>query len=216
MLLHKERMLVVEHGCRLVENGLVKGTGGNLSIFNREEKLVAISPSGIDYGEIAEQDIPVVTIDGRVVEGRCSPSSEIDMHMLLYENRDDISALVHTHSPYATTIACLREDLPAAHYLIGFAGPNVRCASYAPFGSVELAEAALKGMRDRTAVLLANHGLLAGGASLAEAFAVAEMIEFCAEVYYRARSIGTPVVLSDEDMQTVLRKFASYGKQDKS
>ena len=162
MLLMNERKQVVEFGKKIVSSGLTKGTGGNISIYNKEENLVAISPSGLDYFDTEPEDIVIVDLNGIVVEGERKPSSELDMHLIFYRNREDIAALVHTHSPFAKTIASLGWELPAVSYLVAFAGPNVRCAPYQTFGTPELAESVLEGMKDRRAVLLENHGMIAG------------------------------------------------------
>ena len=116
---------------------------------------------------------------------------------------------------YATTIACLNWDLPPVHYMVALAGPNVRCAKYATYGTKELAENAFKAMENRKAVLLANHGLLAGAKDLANAFNITEEIEYCAELYYRTICIGEPVILSDEEMDLMLEKFKTYGQVKK-
>ncbi len=213
MLLSDERSLIVEYGKRMLDRGLVESTGGNLSIYSREKALVVISPSGVPYETMTPGDVSVVDLDKKVVEGSRRPSSELDMHLVFYKNRQDISAMVHTHSVYATTLACLRKELPPVHYLIGFAGKTVRCADYALFGTPELAENAYAAMQHRNAVLLANHGLLAGSTDIDSAFTIAELIEYCAEVYYRACSIGEPVVLSDDEMSHVLEKFRDYIKK---
>jgi L-fuculose-phosphate aldolase len=213
MLLEQERQLVVEYGRRLINNGLTRGTSGNLSIFNRERGLVAVSPSGLDYLETRPQDVPIIDISGKVVDGARKPSTELPFHLIFYSTREDISAVVHTHSVHATTLACLGLELPAVHYLVGFAGPNVRCARYATFGTPELARNASDAMAGRKAVLLANHGLIAGGACMAEAFMIAESVEFCAEIYCRTRTIGQPLVLNDAEMDVIIEKFKSYGKQ---
>lgn len=213
MLLHQERELIVYYGKKLIENGLTKGTGGNLSIYNRDNGLIAISPSGIDYFDIKPEDVVVINLEGKTVEGKRKPSSELEMHSIFYRKRDDISAIVHTHSPFAKTIASLNWDLPAVSYLVAYAGRNVRCAKYASFGTKEIAENAFEAMKDRKAVLLANHGLLAGAHDLANAFNIAEEIEFTAEIYYRAKSIGEPVILSDEEMDKMLDKFKTYGQR---
>ena len=212
MILKEERELIVEYGKKLITSGLTKGTGGNLSIYNREKKLMAISPSGIDYFKIEPQDVVVLNLKGEKIHGDKTPSSEYEMHKIFYEKRTDINAIIHTHTIYATTIACLNWDLPAVHYMIALAGPNVRCAEYATYGTKELAENAFKAMENRNAVLLANHGLLAGAKDLANAFNVTEEIEYCAELYYRTKSIGEPVILSDEEMDLMAEKFKTYGQ----
>ena len=214
MMLKEERQLVVDYGRKLLSHGLTKGTGGNLSLYNREKGLIAISPSGVDYLEMVSEDVPVVSLDGEVVQGSMKPSSELAMHTVFYKRRSDVSSIVHTHSRYAVTLACLNQELPPVHYLIGFAGKSVKCAEYATYGTEALAENAYNAMAGRKAVLLANHGLLAGGESLNEAFCVAEMTEFCAEVFWRAKCIGSPVVLPDSEMEVIMDKFKTYGKGD--
>ena len=215
MILEKERELIVEYGKKLIDTGLTKGTGGNLSIYNREKKLMAISPSGIDYYKIKPKDVVILDLDGNKIDGDKTPSSEYDMHRIFYKNRTDIDAIIHTHTMYATTIACLNWDLPPVHYMVALAGPNVRCAKYATYGTKELAENAFKAMENRKAVLLANHGLLTGAKDLANAFNITEEIEYCAELYYRTKCIGKPVILSDEEMDLMLEKFKTYGQVKK-
>lgn len=212
MIMQKERELIVEYGKKLITSGLTKGTGGNISIFNRELGLFGISPSGMDYFETQPSDIAVLDLSGKQVEGDRKPSSEVAMHKIFYERRQDIDAVVHTHSVFTTTLATLREGLPASNYLIALAGPDVRCARYASFGSEALAEEAFDAMRERYAVLLANHGLVTGSRDIHNAFNIAEEIEHCAEVYVRARAIGKPVILEEQEMAFMLEKFKTYGQ----
>lgn len=214
MLLEKEREQVVEYCLKMINAGLTKGTGGNISIFNREKGLYAISPSGMDYYSMKPEDVVVMNLQDEVVEGTRRPSSEWGLHSIFYKNRADIDAVVHTHSTYCAVLATNREELPPSSYLVAFAGKNVRCAPYASFGTPELADAAYEYMEDRKAVLLANHGLVAGGATILKAFQVAEEIEFCAEVYVKARSIGKPVLLSEEEMEYMLERFQDYGQKE--
>ncbi|WP_349408702.1 L-fuculose-phosphate aldolase [Pseudalkalibacillus sp. SCS-8] len=213
MLLNELREEVVFYCRKLIDSGLTKGTGGNISVFDREKGLAAISPSGIDYHEMKPEDVVVVDLDGKIVEGERKPSSELDMHLIYYRNREDLNAIVHTHSVFAKTLSSLRWELPAVSYLVAYAGKNVRCAEYASFGTKELANNAFEAMEGRNAVLLANHGLIAGGADLKNAFNIAEEIEFCAEVYYRAKSLGQPVILSDDEMNHMAEKFKTYGQK---
>ena len=217
MLLQEEREQVVAYCKKLITQGLTKGTGGNISICNREKGLFAISPSGIDYFETEPEDVVVMDLQGRVVDGKRKPSSEHELHRIYYENREDINAVVHTHSVYCTVLAVLREELPASSYLVAFAGgPNVRCGDYASFGTRELAEITYKAMEGRNAALMANHGLLAGAEDILNAFNIAEQIEGCAEVYVKARMIGKPVILDEEEMETMVDRFRhSYGQKKK-
>ncbi len=213
MLMEKERFELIKYGKKLVEAGLTKGTGGNLSIFDRKTGNVAITPSGIDFFDIRPEDIVIIDLDGNIIEGNRTPSSEWEMHLMPYRTRDDIDAVIHAHTMYATVIACLREELPATHYMIAVAGPTVRCAEYATYGSHELAINASKAMVDRKAVLLANHGILAGSNDLLNAFNIIEEIEYCSEIYVKARTIGNPIVLPDEEMKLMAEKFKTYGQK---
>jgi len=208
-----EREAIVAYGIKLIETGLTKGTGGNLSVFDPELGLFAISPSGIDYVKITPEDVVVLDLEGHILEGDRTPSSEVDLHRIFYQNREDIRAVIHTHTMYATTLSCLGWDLPAVHYMVAVAGKNVRCADYATFGTPELARNAFEAMKDRRAVLLANHGLLAGAPDLANAFNITEEIEYVAEIYTRTLAIGEPVILGDEEMTLMAEKFKSYGQK---
>lgn len=213
MLMEQERTEIVEHLKMLITHGLTKGTGGNVSVYNPELKFMAISPSGMDYFKLTAEDIVVMDLEGNIVDGKRKPSSEYEMHSIFYRERKDILSVVHAHSPYASVLACLNWDIEPCSYLIGSAGRNVRCTKYETFGTEELAQSALEGMKDRYAVLLGNHGLLAGGVDLPAAFDTAEEIEFCAEIYYKCKTVGEPVLLSKEQMDVIIEKFENYGVQ---
>lgn len=208
--MERERKLVVEYGKKLIIHNLTTGSGGNISIFNRDKGLVAISPSGQDYFETKPEDVVIVNLDGKVVEGDLKPSSEMGMHLIFYKNREDANAIVHTHSKFATAISCMGWDLKPVHYLIGFAGYDVKCAEYATYGSQELAKNALESIEDRNAVLLANHGLIALGTDIDRAFSTAEHLEFVSELYYLTKTLGEPKLLSKEQMDDVMKKFNTY------
>ena len=126
---------------------------------------------------------------------------------------EEINAVVHTHSTYSTILSCMNRSLPPVHYLIAFAGENVRCAEYALFGTKELAYNALKSMSERKAVFLANHGLLTVGNDIYDAFNVAEMVEFCSEIYFKTKCIGEPTILNKNQMKEVLIRFKTYGQK---
>lgn len=208
--MEKERTLVVEYGKKLITHNLTTGSGGNISIYNRDKGLVAISPSGLDYFETKPEDVLIVNLDGEIIEGDLKPSSEMGMHLIFYKNREDANAIVHTHSKFATAISCMGWDLKPVHYLIGFAGYDVKCAEYATYGSQELAENALRSIGDRNAVLLANHGLIALGTDIGRAFSTAEHLEFVSELYYLTKTLGEPKLLSKEQMDEVMKKFNTY------
>jgi len=209
----EERELIVEYGKKLIENNLTRGTGGNISIFIRAEKLMAVTPSGIDYFKMKPQDIVIMDLDGKVIYGRNKPSSEYLMHKIFYEKRQDINAVVHAHPTYSTTLACMNWELPAISYLVPVAGGNnVRCAEYATYGTREIAQNAFEAMKDRYAVLLGNHGLLTGAKDLESAFSKAEEIEFCAELYYKTKALGEPKLISDEEVNKLINLFQGYGQ----
>ncbi len=213
MLMKEARDQLIAYGKKLVETNLTKGTGGNLSIFDREAGHMAITPSGIDFFEIQPEDIVIMTLDGDIVEGKRTPSSEWVMHKIFYENREDIDAMIHAHTMYATVMATLRWDLPPSHYMVAVAGKNVRVADYATYGTPELAENAYKAMKDRRAVLLANHGIIAGAQDLLNAFNIVEEVEYCSEVHIKAKSVGEPVILDDAEMTHMLERFETYGQR---
>lgn len=211
MILQQERKEIVDFGIRMCRAGLTTGTGGNLSRFCPDSDRIVITPSGVPYQDMQPADVLVVTPDGTIVDGCQKPSSEAGFHLALYSSRPDILAVVHTHSVYATTFACLNKEILPVHYLVGFAGDRVPVAPYATYGTKALAGSIIDTIEDYNAVLLANHGLVAVGANLTAAFNVAEEIEFAARVYYQTLAIGDPVVLTSEQMALVIEKFKNYG-----
>jgi len=215
MLLAEERKMIAEYGKKLIDSGLTTGTGGNISIFNRDQQLMAITPSGVPYHNISPEDVVVLDLNNNILDSNKKPSSEYEMHKIFYEKRKDVTAVVHTHSVYATTIACLNWELPAVHYLIGYAGGKVPLAKYATYGTKELAKNAYQAMENYNAVLLANHGLLVVGKDIDWAFNTAEETEFTCQIYYQTKAIGEPVILSSEEMEKIMEKFDSYGQMQK-
>ncbi len=212
MILEKEREQVIEYSLKLLSEGLTNGTAGNVSIFNREEGLVAISPTGVNYSELTPEMISIVDLDGKLIEG-LKPSSELEMHMILYRNREDVNAVIHTHPVYTTVLACLRQDLPAIDYMIAVTGATkVRCAEYASYGTKELAENAYKAMGSSLAVILANHGLTTAGKDIANAFNITVQVEYISNLYIKARNIGEPIILPDNEMNSMLERFKTYGQ----
>src|SRR5574343_1879361 len=191
--------------------GLNKGTSGNVSV--RQEQDFLITPTGLPYADLVADDIPLMALDGSHT-GRCKPSSEWRFHRDLYATRPEVGAVLHAHSPFAVSLACLRRDIPPFHYMIArFGGDTLRCADYAIFGSAELSAAALAAMQDRKACLLANHGMLVAARDLTEALALAIELEELCEQYWRACQLGEPVLLSSEEMAAVQEKFKGYGQQ---
>ncbi len=204
----RERII---EACREMErSGLNRGTSGNVSC--REDDHLLITPSGVPVSKMRHDSIVAMDFSGKVIGGG-KPSSEWHFHLDLLKSRTDLNAIVHTHSPHATALACLREDLPAFHYMIAIAGgDSIRCAPYALFGTETLSAHAVTAMKDRKACLLANHGLIAAGRDLDEAMAVAIEIESLCQQYLLARQTGKPVLLSSEEMQAVIERFRSYGR----
>ena len=212
MILKKEREQVIEYSLKLLSEGLTNGTAGNVSIFDREEGLVAISPTGVNYSELTPEMISIVDLDGKLIEG-LKPSSELEMHMILYRNREDVNAVIHTHPVYTTVLACLRQDLPAIDYMIAVTGATkVKCAEYASYGTKELAENAYKAMGSSLAVILANHGLTTAGKDIANAFNITVQVEYISNLYIKARNIGEPIILPDNEMNSMLERFKTYGQ----
>ena len=212
MILEKEREQVIEYSLKLLSEGLTNGTAGNVSIFNRKKGLVAISPTGVNYSELTPEMISVVDLNGKLIEG-LKPSSELEMHMILYRNREDVNAVIHTHPVYTTVLACLREDLPAIDYMIAVTGATkVRCAEYASYGTKELAENAYNAMGSSLAVILANHGLTTAGKDIANAFNITVQVEYISNLYIKARNIGEPIILPDNEMNSMLERFKTYGQ----
>ncbi|MBF0203163.1 MAG: L-fuculose-phosphate aldolase [Desulfamplus sp.] len=218
MKLLYERKEIIRFSLKMVKSGLTTGSGGNLSIFNRSEGLIAITPSGVEYQELTPENIILMDIQGNVClsndsdnTAKLKPSSESGFHTALYQQRADINAIVHTHSPYATTFACLNREIPPVHYLVAFAGIKVPVAPYATFGTQQLADNIVVTIKDYNAILLANHGLVAVGNNMPQAFNIAEEIEFVARICYQAESIGRPVLLPDNEMKKVIEKFKNYG-----
>ena len=209
MRMNEARRQIAAYGRRMSADRLSTGTSGNLSIYDPAEGLMAISPSGMAYDAIAPEDVVVMDLEAHVVEGGRKPSSEWALHTAKPRAR----AVVHAHSMYCTAFAILGQPLRAVHYMIASAGTDViPCAPYRTFGTVELAEAAVEACGESDAVLLANHGLVACGADLERAYALACDMEFLAELQYRAMCIGDPNVLSHQQMAEVLERFQTYGQ----
>lgn len=214
MILEKERQSIIETGKRMIDARLTTGTGGNLSIFNRELGLIAIKPSGVPYQTMQAEDIVILKPTGEQVDGKLKPSSETKFHLDIYQARPDINAILHSHQVHATTIACMGIELPAVHYLIGWCGDKVPLAPYATFGTQALSDNILSVLGDYRACLLENHGLITLGTDLNQAFDIAEELELVAQIYIQAKAMGEPKLLNQDQMAEVLEKFKTYGKQD--
>jgi L-fuculose-phosphate aldolase len=191
---------------------LNRGKSGNVSA--RIDDAFLVTPSGLAYESMQPGDVVAMKQDG-TSQGPRLPSSEWRFHRDIYAARREVGAIVHAHSPFATSIACLGRDIPPFHYMIAVAGgKNIRCAAYATFGTQQLSDHALRALEGRKACLLANHGMIAVGTSLSAALALAVEVEALAEQYWRALQIGTPNLLPDAEMAVVLEKFRTYGQPD--
>jgi len=192
--------------------GINRGAAGNVS--TRHEDGFLITPTGMGYDACVADDVVFVGLDGRVA-GRRNPSSEWRFHRDIYATRPQAGAIVHAHSPFAVSLACMNCEIPPFHYMVArFGGNDVRCAEYATFGSQALSDAVLNALIGRSACLMAHHGMVVFGGDLPEALALAVEFETLCEQYWRVRQIGDPQLLDDEEMARVLEKFASYGRQD--
>jgi len=204
------RREIIATALRMNALGLNRGKSGNVS--TRFSTGFLVTPTGIAYESTQPEDIVALTLDG-AARGPRRPSSEWRFHRDIYARRPEAGAIVHAHSAFATSLACLGRDIPAFHYMIAVAGgKNIRCAAYATFGTQELSDRALDALEGRRACLLANHGMIAVGASLATALALAVEVEALAEQYWRALQIGAPNLLPDAEMDVVLEKFRTYGQ----
>ena len=191
--------------------GLVPNKSGNVSCRSAGGYL--ITPAGVPYGDLAPRDILELAVDGEPAAAGPRPSSEWRMHAAIYAHRPDAAAIVHTHSPRATALACAGRGIPPFHYMIALAGGDIRCTPYATFGTSELAGAALRGLEGRRATLLGNHGVIACGSSLQEAHAVAVEVENLASEYLAMLAAGLqPQLLDEAELARVIAKFADYGR----
>jgi len=195
---------------QLAGMGLNKGTSGNASVRYGDGLLV--TPSGMAVTDMNAENMVSMQMDGTYPLHQ-KPSSEWRFHRDILQARPEINAVIHTHSMFATTIACMRKEVPPFHYMIAVAGGDtIRCAPYALFGSQALSDAALVALAERKACLLANHGMIALGRDLADALAVAVEVENLCEQYWRLLQTGELYLLTEQEMQAVFTQFKGYGK----
>lgn len=205
------RTALLDTSRRMVELGLNRGTAGNASVRCGENIL--ITPSATPVAEMSELDMVLLDADGQILNGR-KPSSEWRFHCDILRARPEIGAVLHMHSTFAITIACLRRDVPAVHYMIAMAGgDSIRCTPYTVFGEQNLSDLALEALRDRKACLLGNHGMIALGKDLDDALSVAQEVEFLCEIYWRTLQAGEPQILTAQQMHDVKEKFVEYKKR---
>ena len=194
--------------------GLNKGTSGNVSV--RHEDGFLITPSGMDIAEMQTSSMVMMSMDG-TPQSTGKPSSEWRFHRDIYQAKPHVGAVIHTHSMFATTLACLQKDIPPFHYMIAMAGgDNIPCAPYALVGTQALSDGAIAALEDRKACLLANHGMIATGRDLKQALAITQEVETLCEQYWRALQIGQPYILSQQEMAEVFEQFKGYGSWNQS
>jgi L-fuculose-phosphate aldolase len=202
---------VLETALAMSRSGLSPGRSGNVSCRFKDGML--ITPSGKRYDETEPDDIVFVSGDGNMPDRRQTPSSEWLFHLAAYRARPDRSAVVHTHSMHATILACAHKSIPAFHYMVGVAGgKDIPCVPYATFGTEELAHHVARGLEARDACLMANHGQITIGKTLEHAFELAAEVEVLAEQYYKVLTLGSPKILDDHEMSSLLEKFKTYGR----
>lgn len=215
LTVEKARERVAKFSQRMAASHLVLGTWGNVSCRLPRENMVVITPSGVPYENLRPNMTVVLNRQGGVEEGELKPSSEAKVHLAIYDARSDVGAVVHTHSPFASALAVAQAPIPPIlEDMAALIGGEVSVAQYAMAGSDQLATYTVQALGDRNAVLLANHGVVAVGRDLDEAFSVCMMVERCAHIYLAAKQMGNPNVLSPADVK-VMREFylTQYGQQ---
>ncbi|GBE43390.1 L-fuculose phosphate aldolase [bacterium BMS3Bbin10] len=207
------RQQIIDTALAMSGEGLSPGTSGNVSARWKEGML--ITPTGMAYDDLIPEDIVFLEKNGEPLPGARKPSSEWRFHLSAYGARKDAGAVVHTHSRFATALACARKPIPAFHYMVAVAGgEDIPLADYATFGTRELADNVAATLKDRSACLMANHGQIACGATLEAALALAREVEALAAQYVAVCQLGEPHILDGEEMSRVLKRFESYGQRD--
>jgi L-fuculose-phosphate aldolase len=211
----RERMISTLRG--LNAQGLNQGTSGNISVRHGKEML--ITPSAVAYDAMEPEMMAAIPLSGTVDDwaGPLKPSTECYFHLAIMQNRPEVNVVLHLHPTYGTALAMCRKSIPAAHYMVAiFGGTDVRCSSYARYGSPELAVAAVEALRDRNACLLANHGTIVLGSSIEQALWHAIELEALARMYAITLTIGGPVILHDAHIADTQAAMKGYGLQDKA
>jgi L-fuculose-phosphate aldolase len=218
LLLGDEREAVASASRHLAEKGLVIGTAGNISA--RKDDLVAVTPTGSDLAFVTPEMVTVIDLDGNVVDGELAPTSEVPLHTGIYRGTNAL-AITHAHAMASTALSCTHDELPPLHYSCLGLGGAPRTAAYATFGSQELADNVIKALQGRNAAMMQNHGSVAYGSTMDQAVERLELLEWLAELYWRAASLGTPKVLTDKDFEAIItaameRGYGSVKKAEKS
>ena len=214
MLLENERQEIVETCLYMQRHGLVVGTAGNVSV--RVGDLVAISPSGVEYDEMTAADVVVTDMAGKIVDGSLKPSSELPLHLAVYHSGPAM-AVTHNHAPASTALGLVVDVIPLSHYYSGMFGGPVRVAPFAMFGTDQLAINVAEALRDRSGALMANHGAITTGPTLAKALSLLPYLEYICEVQLRAMATGAEIkYVSDADMEQAIIGMSTYGQPQKN
>jgi L-fuculose-phosphate aldolase len=211
------RERICKFGRKLLDKGLTKGTGGNISYRLSEDEML-ITPSGLPYPELGPGDICKVNYRGEELECEGNtPSSETPMHSHVYRKKERVKAIMHTHSPYASTLATAGKSIPPIYYQIAFVGDKVPVARYRTYGTLELGKSAVEALGDGNGVLLERHGVLAVERDLESVFEVASIIEELARIYYQTLAANiTPSDLGEDEIDRLKKRFQNYGQKEKS
>lgn len=208
MLYETQRSEVAETALKLLTSGLIVNTSGNVSV--RVGEHVVITPSGRDYQSLTPSDIAVVNLKGTVVESEMLPSSETPLHLSVYQSNPEVRAIVHAHSIYATAISTVLDELPTIHYQMADLGGAVPVAPYRTFGTDELAEVTSQALLGRSSVIMKNHGTLTTAETLNKALGRSVTLEWCAKLYLKALSVGSPSILSNDEMALAKQQFEKF------
>ena len=203
---------IIKYAKMLNTENLSALRSGNISVRYNDGFL--ITPSGVKYSSLKNDDIVFVSLDGKFNENKRKPSSEWRFHKDIYKYKDEANAIVHTHSTHATAFSTHGKSIPAFHYMVALAGGNdIKCADYATFGTEELSQNIMKALQDRKACLMSNHGQVAFEKSLDKAFELAQEIENICQQYVNALKIGNPKILSIDEMDKILVRIRDYKKE---
>jgi L-fuculose-phosphate aldolase len=205
----QQTRVAIAEACRsLARSGLVIGSAGNVSARVSDD-LIAVTPTGARLATLVPEKVAIVDLDGTLVDGPLLPTSELPLHLAVYAH-SDAGAVVHTHPPMATAIACVADELPCVHYTLLTLGGNVRVAPYATFGTPELAASVVEALDGRRAALMASHGAVTYGADLESAIDATELLEWACGVYVHASACGTPRLLGEDERAAVAEALAAY------
>lgn len=207
-MLEEARKKIQEIALQAYNEQLVAGTSGNVSVYDHEAEVMAITPSNMNYSIMKPEDIVLMKVDGTIVEGTHKPSSEWRMHAGIYAERSDVNAVIHTHSPYATSFAVLHTSIPEILVeMLPFLGGDIPLSQFGMPGTDELAINANKVLKNRNACLLMNHGVLVIGKNLDQAYIRAQYVEDAARIYHYSCEVGLPHLLTENVLEVLREKY---------